>query len=91
VAEIIPIIFDFTAMLNTITSINSVSITVKTGIDANVSAMIEGVPQISGTSIIQLIKNGVAGASYYIRADVVSGAEKYALAAILPVESVLQG
>ena len=85
--EIIPIIFDFTALLSTITSISDVSVSVKTGTDINVGTMKQGVADISGTSIIQLIKNGVAGNTYIVRAEVISGSQKYVLAAILPVTS----
>jgi len=85
--EIVPITFDFTAILSSITSITSVAITVRTGTDASASAMIEGAAQISGLTVIQLVKNGVVGNTYIVRADVVSGSEKYALSAILPVET----
>jgi len=86
-AEIIPVKFDFAALLSTITSVSSVSVSLKTGVDPNVATMKQGTEEISGTSVIQLIKNGVSGATYIVRCEVISGSEKYALAAILPVES----
>lgn len=84
-AEIVPLTFDFSAVLSTITSVSSVSVRIKSGIDVNVASMLEGAAQIQGTKVVQLVKAGVNGASYVVRAEVFSGAEKYVLSALLPV------
>jgi hypothetical protein len=84
-AEIIPITFDFSSVVTTITSVSSVSVSIKTGIDATVATMIECTAQIVGTTVVQLIKAGLSDVTYTVRAEILSGTQKYVLAATLPV------
>lgn len=86
--EIIPVSFDFIRLINTIDSVESLAITVKDGVDTNVGAMLIGSPVINEATVSQLVKEGVAGVIYRIKAKVISGSEKYTLALDLPVREL---
>jgi len=83
-AEVIPVTFDFKNLLSSIDSA-TVSVIVKTGTDSNPAALLYSSTQITGTQVRQLIQDGVNGVVYLIRVDAISGSEKYAGAAYLPV------
>ena len=83
-AEVIVITFDFSSLVATIDSA-SLSITVVSGIDADASAMLSGSPQITGAKALQLLQNGINGVTYNLRCEALSGSEKFALSALIPV------
>jgi hypothetical protein len=87
-AEIVPVTFDFSALAASIDSIVAVTASVKSGADPSVGAMLYGAATISGTEVRQLVRNGVSGAIYLLRADIAKGSERYALACYLPVEAL---
>lgn len=87
-AEIIPVTFDYTAILASIDAVLSVTIAVYTGTDAEVGTMLSGGPNVAGTQVTQLVRNGVAGVVYMLTALVTSGTSKYELAGFLPVQAI---
>ena len=78
-AEIIPITFDYSEMLpaTATLSIVSTSIAVITGTDASAATMLFGSPVLDGLTVVQLVRNGVAGATYNLACLVAVGQEKY--------------
>jgi len=84
-AEVIPVTFDFSNLVTTIDSAETTTVTTYSGIDATPSSLIQGDPIVSEPVIVQMIRGGVNGNSYKLRATIVSGSEKYVLSAILPV------
>ncbi len=82
--EIIPITFDFQNLVTAIDSV-TLAITLSNGTDPNVAQMLYNTAVVSGTQVTQLIRNGVDNAVYRIRADIVSGNEKYAMVIQMPV------
>lgn len=84
-SETISITFDFKNLVSSITSVTSVEIAVKTGTDASVGTMLLGPATLSGTSVIQLVRNGVDGVVYRVRVNIISGSQAYSLAVYLPV------
>ena len=87
-SELIPITFDFSGLVTSIDTIASIAISVISGTDPNVATMLYSSAQKTGTNVIQLVQNGVNNAAYKIRADIVSGSEKYAIAAIFNVKTL---
>lgn len=85
--EIIPVVFDFTNVVAAIDSVVSIGVTVYKGTDASASSMPLNSAVIDGTTVVQLIRNGVSGVSYKLRADILVGQQRYALSAILPVRT----
>lgn len=86
--EIIPVVFDFEKLTDTIDSV-VISVSVKNGVDASPSNLILGGTQIVGSEARQLIQAGLDDVSYLIRADVTAaGGVKYALAAYLTVKEL---
>jgi len=83
-AEIVPITFDFSALLTSIDSV-VISVQIRVGADPNVASMPLAAPVINGGVVQQLIQQGVDGVEYSIRADAVAGMQKYALNGHLPV------
>lgn len=87
-AEIIAVTLDFTELTTTIQSAVW-SVAVLKGTDVNVATMLQGAPSNSGGLTTHLIKNGVSGNLYLVRADVtLASGGKYALAARLPVQTL---
>lgn len=86
--EVIPVTFDFSALVGSITSA-TVSITVKTGTDPGVGSMLFGSYVLSGLTVRQLVQNGLNNVIYLLRANIVSGNEKYSLACYLPVVEIV--
>jgi hypothetical protein len=86
-SEIVAVSLEFNKVLTTIDTIDSVTISVVSGTDANVSTMLLNSPVKVGTIVTQLIRNGVDGNMYLITGNVTSGNEKYSLAGYLPIVS----
>lgn len=86
--EVIPISIDFKHLVSSIDSV-IITVSVKQGVDANPIDSIVGSYQIVGTDIRQLIKAGLDGVVYLIRADITSGDLKYSGAVYLPVKELL--
>lgn len=84
--ETIVVAFDFAAL--TATPLDpAVSIEVVQGTDANATSMLSGVPQISGSKILQRVTGGVAGNEYNLRCTAADGSGSvYVVAAVLPVQ-----
>lgn len=83
-AEIIPVAFDFSSLVSAIDSV-IITITVKSGADPDVGTMPLSSAIITDATVKQLIRNGLDANVYRIRADIMSGSEKYSLAMYLPV------
>lgn len=78
-AEVIPVTFDYSELLpaNTTMSIVSTAITVISGTDAAAASMLFGSPVLDGLTVVQLVRNGVAGVSYNLACLIAVGSEKY--------------
>ena len=94
--ESVPLPFDFAKDLSageTLTGTPTISITLYSGAaDPNMSAMLSGMPQISGTEVLQMVTAGVLGNQYDIKATCsTSTGRVLVLGAILPiVDAALQ-
>jgi hypothetical protein len=85
--EIIPVTFNFGKLISQIETV-VVTISVVEGTDNDVANMIFGSYQVSGSTLKQLIRNGVHGTRYLIKAVVTdSGGLKYALACYMTVKT----
>lgn len=76
-AEIIPVTFDFSEILPSIDSIVQVGVNVMTGTDAGSAAMLLGSPSLAGTSVVQIVRNGLDGVTYRLYCLVAHGGERY--------------
>lgn len=84
-AEIITLIFDFTALTSTPTN-PVVTVTALTySADPSPSGILQGLPTVIGSKVTQLIQNGVNGVYYEVTCQVDSGSERYTLTDVLPV------
>lgn len=86
--EVIPVTLDFSPIVSTIDNA-FVSISVYHGADASYQSMLLGAFVVDGASVGQLIRNGVNGVIYLIRANIISGNERYSLGVYLPVRELL--
>ena len=87
--EIIYVSFDFSYVTTSISN-PTVIATVENGKgDSTPSAIISGVPTMSGTTVQQLITGGVAGTNYRLTCTVTSGVEKFVSVALLPVDYLI--
>jgi hypothetical protein len=77
--EVVPITFDFTNVLDTVTAIETITNTVVFGADPAAAAMLAGAAEIQGGQVVQLFQGGVADAVYEVLCLVTSGGEKYQL------------
>ena len=68
-AEIVTLSYDF-ANLTATPSAPVVTISVLTGVDAGVAAMLIGAPSLVGTKVLQQVGSGVAGVDYTVRFQV---------------------
>ncbi len=75
--EVIPVVFDYSEITQTIDSIASIGIAVITGTDASSALMLVGSPVITGTSVVQLVRNGVVGVKYRLFCLATVNSEKY--------------
>ena len=78
-AEVIPVTFDYSEMLpaNTTMAIVSTAVAVVTGTDASAAAMLYGASVLDGLTVVQLVRNGVAGVTYNLSCLVSVGNERY--------------
>ena len=83
-AEKFAISFDFTALMASITTA-TVTVEVISGVDATPSTLLNGSPQISGTTVLQRVDDGVSGAVYRLRCLANNATESFVLVAALPV------
>lgn len=84
-AETIPITFDFSSLLTSISE-SSVAVTVLSGTDGSVGSMLSGAAQASGSSLIQAIQAGIAGNKYLVRALATGPEGTFVLSTVLPVD-----
>jgi len=89
--EIIVVTFPFADELGTETigvGTPVVTVSVKEGADANAAQMLNGAPVISGTSVLQSVRNGVNAVLYGLRCRIdTSGGRRLVLTANLPVRT----
>ena len=86
-AERYAIEFQYSATMAAITSA-AVTAQLLAGTDATPDNLLDGTPQISGTSVYQRVKSGVSGCTYKLRCtatDSGAGNETYVLTASLGV------
>lgn len=87
-SETVYISFDFSNVASSITS-STITVTVNSGVaDSSPSSILSGLPTIVGTVVNQLVTGGTAGTNYLIKCSVVSGAQTFVDATILPVDYV---
>ena len=87
-SETVYISFDFSNVASSITS-PVISVTTSSGTaDTNPSAILSGVPSITGAVVSQLVTGGVAGTNYLIKCSATSVAQTFVDATILPVDYV---
>lgn len=70
-----PVFFDFSSELlpnETLAAVTAVEVTVQSGTDPTPLNILVGSASISGTMVQQMVKGGVQGASYHLRAIAVS-------------------
>lgn len=84
-AEIVPITFDFSEVIDAVTSVIALTLTVKSGTDASAALMLDGAAQVQGALVLQLLKNGVSGNVYELNCLVASGAERYEVTGQIPI------
>lgn len=82
--EFVVITFDFSD-LDINPTAPSVTIRDDSGTDTNATALLQGVPIVAGTSVMQLVGGGVKGVYYSLRCEVDDGSEHFVLDAVLPV------
>lgn len=76
--------FKFDRVLSTITNATC-TVSLLSGTDASYADLLDGSAQISGTSVYQRVKSGVAGCTYKIRCEATDGTETYVLTASIGV------
>ena len=86
-SEIVAVSFKFDQVITSIDSVDSVTVSVVNGTDANVGTMPLNAATILGTTVTQLIRNGIDGNMYLITCNISRGSEKYSLAGYFPVIS----
>jgi hypothetical protein len=86
--EIVFVAFDFAALTSAPLT-PSVTATRHAGeADASPSAILAGVPSVSGARIVQKITGGIAGCDYSLRCEIdVADGSHYVLAGVLPVRT----
>lgn len=87
-AEIVPIGFEFIHIVSEISAIESIAIEVINGIDPDVNTMLYGAPSLSGTTVTQLLRNGVDGVTYRIIVTVTRNLEKYQLSGYMKIKTL---
>lgn len=84
-AETITVTFDFSALTDAVTG-PTVTATLETGTDADPSAILSGVPQVSGALVLQQVIAGNAPAKYHLRCVATASDDSiYVVAGTLPV------
>jgi hypothetical protein len=90
--EVVTLTFDFTDELGaeTIEPGPAVTIAVRKGADPDVAQVVNGAPQVSGATVLQSVKAGVAGVDYAVRCKVTtSGGRVLVLGRVLPVRNAV--
>lgn len=85
-AEAFAVAFDFTSLLDSITTASVTAIAIAGPVN-DASALIDGAATIDGLNVLQRIHAGVDGADYLLRCVASNGVETYVLAATLPVRT----
>ena len=83
-AEKFAVSFDFSSEMSAITSA-TVTIETMRGTDETPSDVLDGAPQISGTTVLQRIKDGEHKATYKFRCEATDGTEVWVITQALPV------
>lgn len=83
--EIIPLSFDFSNLVKSIDSV-VITVSVRKGVDASPADLLLSSAVINSSMVQQLIKSGVEGVIYKVKASISSGDIKYSLSAYLPVK-----
>ena len=86
--EIVPLSFDFSAVLTLVSAVASLTISVVDGTDADVATMLDGAAEIQGPIVVQMVRGGVDGVTYELRCLAANGAERYELVGQLPVDAI---
>lgn len=86
-AESIVVEFDFSSEMTAVSSA-VVSIAIHgSGVDPAVASMLDGAPQISGTSVFQRVQLGVDGVNYCPKCVGINGSDKIVRARVLAVRN----
>lgn len=87
--EIIPLDFDFTALLDgqKISGVPTVAVTVYTGTDASPASILSGSVVVTGDRARQNVTGGLADVEYLVRVTVTTNAGlKHTIGRVLPVK-----
>lgn len=82
--ESVVVEFAFAGELTVITAA-TVAISPINGVDTGAAAMLDGLPQVRGTSVYQRVRPGIAGLNYQIVCRATQGETAIIRQAILPV------
>ena len=83
-AEEFAVAFDFSSELSAITSA-TVTVITQRGTDETPSAVLNGDPQINGTTVRQRIRGGLHKVTYKFRCEATDGTEVWVITQGLPV------
>jgi hypothetical protein len=90
--EVVTLTFDFADELGaeTINPGPAVAVAVKKGADPDVAQVANGAPQVSGATVLQSVKAGVAGVDYAVRCKATtSGGRVLVIARVLPIRNAV--
>ena len=76
--------FKFDRVLSSITEATC-SVSLLAGADASSSDVLDGLPQIGGSSVYQRVHGGIPGCTYKLRCEATDGTETYVLTASIGV------
>lgn len=85
--ESVAVEFDFAGELPAIDS-TLVAVTPVNGVDPGAANMLDGSPQIAGSSVFQRVRPGIPGLNYQLVCRAVRGADARIRHALLPVRGV---
>lgn len=83
-AEEYAVEFGFGAVLASITSATC-TVTLMSGTDQDFASLLDGDPQVTGTSVYQRVHGGVGGCTYKLRCEATDGTETYVLVSSIGV------
>jgi hypothetical protein len=67
----------------------TVAVLVQTGTDATPAAMLDGVPLINGSDVLQRLQGGISGVDYHLRCLATDGSGLvHLVSAVLPVKAL---
>lgn len=84
-AEKFAIAFDFSALLESITTVSCSA--AARGTDTDPSQVLSGLPQVNGNVVLQRVRGGIADNDYVIRCEATNDTETYVLVGTLPVRT----